>query len=95
MKTKKQNQSTNDMLATDTHATMRDFLILQMRETCKREQDIEEAIKSEKNKEAINYLEAHLAEARLEHRKSTQAFLAFLKGNPPLMRSVTHLNLSK
>lgn len=87
--------TTNDILATDTPATMREFLILQMRETCKREQEIEQAIKAEKNKEALNYLEAHLAEARLDHRNATQRFLAFLKGNPPLMCSITHLNLSK
>jgi hypothetical protein len=86
--------TTNDILATDTPATMREFLILQMRETCKRQQDLEEAIKNESDKESRKLLESLLSEAVIEHLQATQSFKAFLKGNPPLMKAVTHLKLA-
>lgn len=89
------NKTTNDCLATDTPATHKEYLIIQMRETCKRVQDLEAGVKSERDSQARNYLEALLTEAQNEHKRATQEFLSFLKGNPPAMRSVTHLNLSK
>lgn len=89
------NPTTNDILATDTPATMRAFLIIQMRETCEQEQIIEGALKVERNKEARQRIESDLEIARIEHRKATLAFMDFLKGNPPVMRPVTNLNLSK
>jgi cation transport regulator ChaC len=93
MKSQK-TKTTNDILATDTPATNREYLVLQMRETCKRLQDLERLMKTETGKQARLNLQAFIYEAKIEHLKSVQEFVSFLRGNQPQTKPVTHLKLA-
>lgn len=92
--TTQKTKTTNDILATDTPATNREYLVLQMRETCKRLQDLEGLMKTETDKQARLNLQAFVEEAKVEHSRSVQEFISFLQGNPPQTKPVTHLRLA-
>ena len=81
-------------MAIDTKATLKEFLILQMNETCQRVQDLECALNDENTVDDIKVIESLLKEARANHTDAVNQFKDFIKNNPQKMKPVTHLRLS-